>query len=63
MSQKKEIHGINENPNSVITSLSSRTINKEEYRILTYGFNYGIAISAKQNAILTSSEALWDQLE
>ena len=63
MSQKKEIHGINENLNSVITSLSSRTINKEEYRILTYGFNYGIAISAKQNAILASSEALWDQLE
>ena len=63
ISHKKEISAINENPNSVITNLSSRTINKEEYRILTYGLNYGIAISAKQNAILASSEALWDQLE
>ena len=63
ISHKKEINGINENPNSIITNLSSRTINNEEYKILTYGLNHVIAVSAKQNNILASSEALWDQLE
>ena len=63
ISHKKEINWINENPNSIITNLSSTTINYEEYKILTYGLNHGIAVSAKQNDILASSEALWDQLE
>ena len=56
-------NSINENPNSVITNLSSKTINNEEYKILTYGLNHGIAVSAKKNDILASSETLWDQLE
>ena len=63
ISHKKEINWINENPNSIITNLSSTTINYEEYKILTYGLNHGIAVSAKQNDILASSEASWDQLE
>ena len=60
---KKEINGINENSNSILINLSSRTINNEEYEILTYGLNHGITVSAKQNYILASSEALWDQSE
>ena len=63
ISHKREINGINQNPNSVITNLSPRTINNKEYKILTYRLNHGIAVSAKQNDILASSEALWDQLE
>ena len=63
ISRKKEINRINENPNSIITNLSSKTITKEEYNILSYGLNHGIAVSAKQNDILASSEALRDQLE
>ena len=56
-------NGTNENPNSIITNLSSRTINNEDYKILTNGLNHGIAISSKWNDILASSEALLDQLE
>ena len=63
ISHKKEISGINQNPNSIITNLSSRTINNEEYKILTSGLNHGIGVSAKQNDILAHSEALWDQLK
>ena len=63
ISCKEEINGINENPNSVITNLSSKAINNEEYKILTYELNHGIAVSAKKNDILASSETLWDQLE
>ena len=63
ISYKKEITGINENSNSILINLSSRTINNEEYEILTYGLNRGITVSAKQNYILASSEALWDQSE
>ena len=57
ISHNKEINVINENP-----VLSFRTINNEEYKILTYGLNHGIAVSAKKIDISTSSEALWDQL-
>ena len=58
ISHKKEISAINENPNSVITNLSSRTINNDGYKILTYGLNHDTAVSTKQNDILGSSEAL-----
>ena len=63
ISHKKEINGINEDPNSIITNLLSRAIDNDEYKILTYGLKYGIAVSAKENSILASSEALLDQLE
>ena len=62
-SHKKEINRINENPNWITANLSSRTINNEEYKILTYGLNHGITVSVKQNDILASSDALWHQLE
>ena len=39
------------------------TINNEEYQISTYGSHHGIPISAKQNDILASREALWGQLK
>ena len=52
ISYKKEINGINENSNSILINLSSRTINNEEYEILAYGLNHGITVSAKQNDIL-----------
>ena len=58
ISHKKEISAINENPNSVITNLSSRTINNDGHKILTYGLNHDTAVSTKQNDILGSSEAL-----
>ena len=58
ISHKKEINAINENPNSVITNLSSRTSNNDGYKILTYGLNHDTAVSTKQNDILASSEAL-----
>ena len=63
ISHKKEVNGINENLNSIITDLSSRTINEDQYKILTYGLNHGITVSAKQSDILASSDALWHQLE
>ena len=63
ISENKAINGISENPNSVITNLSSQNLNNNECKILTYGFKHGIAKSPKQNDILASSGALWDQLE
>ena len=41
ISHKKEINGINENPNLVITNILPRTINNEKCKILTYGSNHG----------------------
>ena len=63
INEKKAINEISENLNSVITNLSSRILNNNECKILTKGLKHGIAISFKQNNILASSEALWDQLE
>ena len=54
---------MNGNPSSVITNQLSRAINNEEYKILTYRLNHGVTVSAKQNDILASIEALWYQLE
>ena len=59
INEKKSINVIN----SVITSLSSRSLNNNEQRILTYVLKHGIAISPKQNDILVSSEASWAQVE
>ena len=56
ISEKKAINGISENPNLVITNLSSCNLNNNEYKILTYGLQHGIAKSPKQNDILASSE-------
>ena len=61
--QKERNQWNNENPNSVINNLSFRAIDNEKYKISTYGLNYGIAVSPKQNYVLTSNEPLWDQLE
>ena len=56
--EKKAINGISDNPNSVITNLSSRNLNNNENKILTYGLKHGIAISPKQNNTLAFSEVL-----
>ena len=49
--------------NSVITSLSSRSVNNNEQKILTYVLKHGHATSPKQNDILVYREASWGQLE
>ena len=53
ISHKKEINGMNENPNLIITNLSSRAINNDEYKTLISGLNHGIAVLAKQNEIFS----------
>ena len=58
ISHMKEIIRINENPNQIITNVSSRTINNKENEILNYGLNHGIVVSAKQSDILAYSEPL-----
>ena len=42
----------------MITNVSSRTINNKENKILNYGLNHGIAVSAKQSDVLAYSEPL-----
>lgn len=63
INEKKAINGISDYSNLVITNLSSRNLNNNEYKILTYGLRQEIALSPTQNDILAFSEAFCDQLE
>ena len=63
INEKKAINGISDYSNLVITNLSSRNLNNNEYKTLTYGLRQEIALSPTQNDILAFSEAFCDQLE
>ena len=60
--KKKEEDGLKENPNNVIWNLTSRTLSNEEWQILHYGLNHGIATNLKESDILASAESVWDQI-
>ena len=58
--QKEE--GVKENPDNTIWNLITRVLSNEEYQVLCYGLNHGLATYHKQNDILTSVESVWDQI-
>ena len=55
-------NGIQSNPNNVVWNLSSRSLTNEEYNVLSYGLNNGLATSLSCNCRLISMESVWDQL-
>ena len=55
-------NGIQSNPNNVVWNLSSRSLTNEEYNVLSYGLNNGLATSLSCNYRLISMESVWDQL-
>ena len=58
----KQKEGVKENPNNTIWNLTTRVLSNEEYQVLRYGLNHGLATYQKQNDILASVESVWDQI-
>ena len=55
-------NGIQSNPNNVAWNLSSRNLTNEEYDVLSYGLNLGLATNLSCNDVLQSMGSVWDQL-
>ena len=60
MNNQKE--GVKEKPNNTIWNLTTRVLSNEQYQVLRYGLNHGLATYQKHNDILTSLESVWDQV-
>ena len=50
------------NPNHVVWNLSSQYLTNEEYDILWYGLNLGLATNLNCNDVLPSMDSVCDQL-
>ena len=61
MNKQKE-EGVKENPNNIISNLTTRALSNEKYQVLPYGLNRGLETYQKQNDILASVEAVFDQI-
>ena len=59
---KRYADGIKDNPNEVIWNFSSKTLSNDEYEVLKYGLNHGLATSLVQTDVIPSIESVWDQL-
>ena len=61
--KKQQEDGIKENPNNTIWNLTSRTLSNDEYQVLRYGVNHGLASHQKETDILANAESIWDQIK
>ena len=60
--KKQEEDGLKDNPNNVISDLTSRILSNEECQVLRYGLNHGITTSLKESDILASPESVCNQM-
>ena len=60
--KKQEEDGLKDNPNNVISDLTSRILSNEECQVLRYGLNHGITTSLKESDILASAESVCNQM-
>ena len=60
--KKQEEDGLKDNPNNVISDLTSRILSNEECEVLRYGLNHGISTSLKESDILASAESVYNQM-
>ena len=61
MNKLKE-EGVNENSNNTIQNLTTRVLSNEEYQLLRYDLNHGLATYQKANNIFVFVESAWDQI-
>ena len=63
INQRNIDNGISSKPNIIITKLSSITLSNDEYNVLCYGLNHGLAKQPTDIDAFIFAEDLWDQLE
>ena len=54
--------GISQNPNTIITNLSTHILSDAEYDTLRFGLNHGLAKQPKDTEMFVVAEELWNQL-
>ena len=60
---KQKEERVKERPNNTIWNLATRVLSNEEYQVLPYALNHGLATYQKQNDILASVERVGDQIK
>ena len=61
--EKKMEDGLHNNPNDLITNLTSRVISDIEVEILKCGLKHGIATRPNEPEMMVIAENIWDQIE
>ena len=59
LKEKNELNDIYDNPNIVVTNLSSDVLSNEEYSTLKFGLKYGLATRPNESNILAYAEDIW----
>ena len=62
LQEKNSEDDLTENPNNIITNLSSHTLTEEEFEALRYGLKFGIATPPCESNILAYTEDIWEQI-
>ena len=61
--EKNIENNIHENPNPVVTNLSSHNLTNEEHSILKFGLKHGLATHPNESNILLYAEDIWEQID
>ena len=61
--EKKMEDGLHNNPNDLITNLTSRVISDIQVEILKCGLKHGIATRPNEPEMIAIAENIWDQIE
>ena len=61
--EKKMEDGLHNNPNDLITNLTSRVISDIQVEILKCGLKHGIATRPNEPEMMVIAENIWDQIE
>ena len=62
LQEKNSEDGLTENPNNIITNLSSHTLTEEEFEALRYGLKFGLTTHPCESKILAYTEDIWEQI-
>ena len=61
--EKKQLKdGLETNPNNVIWNLTSRALSVEEYEVISYELNHGLAAHQNTSDIIATAKSVWDQI-
>ena len=61
--EKNKENNIHENPNTLVTNLSSHDLSNEELGILKFELKHGLATRPNESSILSYAEDIWEQIE
>ena len=62
LQEKNSEDGLTENPNNIITNLSSHTLTEEEFEALRYDLKFGLTARPCESNILAYTEDIWEQI-